>query len=228
MTGLGQTETSRQRDGTACLPSKADIFGDCRHGRSVPFPEVMSLIGRHEQLYRTSRPKRALAARGHNVDQRDLPVVPLISFKKAFSSRSEQPLPLVRGKILATSGQGRSLVVAGVHPLIAIPRQTAVVGGIVVRGITVVSQRPGRDDARRDREAPSPPSAPTGNSQSWAPNNAQSGPPSATANGVGAAADGGSANAVATADPDRTTVAADVGRTEPATADGDPTDPCRF
>jgi hypothetical protein len=60
---------------------------------------------------------------------------------------------------------------------------------------------------------------PTGNSQSWAPNNAQSGPPSATADGVGAAADAGSANAVATADPDRTTVAADVGPTEPGTAD---------
>ena len=29
----GQTETSRQRDGTAGLPSTADIFGECRHDR---------------------------------------------------------------------------------------------------------------------------------------------------------------------------------------------------
>jgi hypothetical protein len=33
---LTQTETSRQRGGTAGLPSTADIYGDCRHGRSVP------------------------------------------------------------------------------------------------------------------------------------------------------------------------------------------------
>ena len=33
MTVLAQTEKLRQRDGTADLPSIADIFGDCRHGR---------------------------------------------------------------------------------------------------------------------------------------------------------------------------------------------------
>jgi hypothetical protein len=32
MSQLGQTEKSRQRDGTAGLPSTTDIFGECRHG----------------------------------------------------------------------------------------------------------------------------------------------------------------------------------------------------
>jgi hypothetical protein len=34
-----QTEKSRQRDGTAGLPSVADIFDQCRHGRFVPIPD---------------------------------------------------------------------------------------------------------------------------------------------------------------------------------------------
>jgi hypothetical protein len=29
----GQSESSRQRDGTTGLPSTADVCGDCRHGR---------------------------------------------------------------------------------------------------------------------------------------------------------------------------------------------------
>ena len=33
---LGQSEKSRQRDGTAGLPSGADIFDEFRHGRFVP------------------------------------------------------------------------------------------------------------------------------------------------------------------------------------------------
>jgi NAD(P)-dependent dehydrogenase (short-subunit alcohol dehydrogenase family) len=32
-TSLDQTEKSRQRDGTTGLPSTADIFDECRHGR---------------------------------------------------------------------------------------------------------------------------------------------------------------------------------------------------
>jgi hypothetical protein len=33
MTEMSQTEKSRQRDGTAGLPSTPDIFDECRHGR---------------------------------------------------------------------------------------------------------------------------------------------------------------------------------------------------
>ena len=33
MAEMGQTEKSRQHDGTARLPSTADIFDECRQGR---------------------------------------------------------------------------------------------------------------------------------------------------------------------------------------------------
>jgi len=32
MSAVGPTETSRQRDGTAALPSTADILGECGYG----------------------------------------------------------------------------------------------------------------------------------------------------------------------------------------------------
>src|SRR6516165_6873960 len=42
MSQMGQTEKSRQRDGTAGLPSIVDIFDECRHGRCVPYPDSCS------------------------------------------------------------------------------------------------------------------------------------------------------------------------------------------
>jgi hypothetical protein len=40
MSESGQTEKSRQRDDTAGLPSTADIFDECRHGRFVPLADI--------------------------------------------------------------------------------------------------------------------------------------------------------------------------------------------
>src|SRR5262249_31878504 len=40
MSAEGQTEKSRQRDGTAGLPSTADMLDECRHGRFVPLADI--------------------------------------------------------------------------------------------------------------------------------------------------------------------------------------------
>jgi hypothetical protein len=65
---VGQSEKSRRRDGTAGLPSTADISGDCRDGRSVPKGRHMQcskflclfdhLVGDGEQRLRDAETER--------------------------------------------------------------------------------------------------------------------------------------------------------------------------
>jgi hypothetical protein len=69
MTGSGQTEKSRQRDGTAGLPSTADMFDDCRYGCWVPQTDAHSLFDHLVSTEKRERGDDAERFGGLEVDQ---------------------------------------------------------------------------------------------------------------------------------------------------------------